>query len=333
VALALLNLGEVAQDQGDYTTAQGLYEQCLGIEREIGDKAGVAGALLNLGRVFRDRGEYERSISYYEESLALYRELEDQPGISDVLNGLAQVAYHQGDSAQAWSLYEQSLALRKEQADRRRLSRTLAGMAYVALKRGDYARAVALFRESLSLSRELGNQGSIALSLEGLATVQAKHWPERAARLFGASEALRERAGIPLPPSRLEEHARSVTVSRSGLAKEVFAKAWAEGRALTVEQAIDLASAEISLPAQSLAPARSVEEDTTSRAASESFDLTKRELEVLRHLVEGLTDVQLAARLFVSPNTVHAHVHSIFGKLGVNSRSAAAHFAVKHGLV
>jgi DNA-binding NarL/FixJ family response regulator len=62
------------------------------------------------------------------------------------------------------------------------------------------------------------------------------------------------------------------------------------------------------------------------------FGLTVRELEVLRLLVEGLSDREIAERLFISPHTVMRHVSSILGKLEVPSRTAAATWAVRHGL-
>ena len=61
--------------------------------------------------------------------------------------------------------------------------------------------------------------------------------------------------------------------------------------------------------------------------------LTAREVEVLRLVARGLTDVEVAARLFLSPRTVSTHLRSIYGKLDVSSRTAAARFATEHGLV
>jgi DNA-binding NarL/FixJ family response regulator len=60
--------------------------------------------------------------------------------------------------------------------------------------------------------------------------------------------------------------------------------------------------------------------------------LTAREVEVLRLLAGGLTDVQIAEKLVLSPGTVHAHISSIYSKLGVTSRSAATRYAIEHHL-
>jgi DNA-binding NarL/FixJ family response regulator len=60
--------------------------------------------------------------------------------------------------------------------------------------------------------------------------------------------------------------------------------------------------------------------------------LTSREVEVLGLVAQGLTNAQVAERLFLSPRTVHRHLNSIFHKLGVRSRTAATRFAIEHGL-
>jgi DNA-binding CsgD family transcriptional regulator len=60
--------------------------------------------------------------------------------------------------------------------------------------------------------------------------------------------------------------------------------------------------------------------------------LTAREVEVLRLVAAGLTDAGVAARLVVSPHTVHVHLRSIYGKLGLSSRSAATRYAFEHDL-
>ena len=60
--------------------------------------------------------------------------------------------------------------------------------------------------------------------------------------------------------------------------------------------------------------------------------LSPREAEVLRLVAEGLTNPQVAERLYLSPRTVDAHLQRIYGKLGITSRAAAVRFAVDHGL-
>jgi len=60
--------------------------------------------------------------------------------------------------------------------------------------------------------------------------------------------------------------------------------------------------------------------------------LTAREVEVLRPVSGGLTDLQIAEKLVLSPRTVHAHISSVYSKLGVTSRSSATRYAIEHHL-
>src|SRR5205807_9482260 len=112
-------------------------------------------------------------------------------------------------------------------------------LGMVAHRHGDLGPARALLDESLALFRELGHKLEIARDVEGLAAVAvAQAQCERAARLFGAAEGLREAMGAPLPPADRAEHDRSVAAVRAALVEEAFAAAWAAGRAMPLEEAI-----------------------------------------------------------------------------------------------
>ena len=69
-----------------------------------------------------------------------------------------------------------------------------------------------------------------------------------------------------------------------------------------------------------------------SSAPEHPAGLTSREVEVLGLVAAGMTSVQIAENLFLSPRTVNTHINSIYHKIGVNSRAAATRFALEHGL-
>jgi non-specific serine/threonine protein kinase len=107
---------------------------------------------------------------------------------------------------------------------------------------GEYGAAQVLLQEGLAILQELGSKHEIAESLEGLAVIAiAQAHPERAARLFGAAEGVCEAIGAPQPPVSRSERNRSVAAARAALDAAAFAVAWAEGRALSLEQAISFA--------------------------------------------------------------------------------------------
>ena len=92
--------------------------------------------------------------------------------------------------------------------------------------------------------------------------------------------------------------------------------AWATGRTLTPEQAFAV-------------------RDKHPAHLSPQYpgDLSQREIEVLRLLARGLTNAQIAEQLVISPRTVDAHLRSIYSKLAVTSRTAAARYAIEHQLI
>jgi catechol 2,3-dioxygenase-like lactoylglutathione lyase family enzyme len=135
-----------------------------------------------------------------------------------------------GDYDLAHSLFDESLSLFRDLGTHLEIASVLKNLGHVALARDDAERARALFVESLSFQREQGNRQGIAECLAGLAAVAQP--PDRAAQLFGATEALLEAAGIPLSPADRADWERHSTVLRERLGEPAFAAAWAEGRAL-----------------------------------------------------------------------------------------------------
>ncbi len=120
-----------------------------------------------------------------------------------------------------------------------------------------------------------------------------------------------------------------MAAARDQLGEKAFAAAWAEGRTMTPEQAL-AAQGKAIIP--SAMPARSASPSPLKSPTSPA-GLTAREVEVLRLLAMGLTDAQIAEQLVLSLHTVHAHLRTIYSKLGVTSRSAATRYAFEHQLV
>jgi hypothetical protein len=115
----------------------------------------------------------------------------------------------------------------------------LADLGLVAYEQGDYALALARHTESLTIRRVLGAKLGIAYSLEGLALLyRALNNPAKAARLWGASQALRDAIGTPVPPIEQTRYARDQAMVRMQLGADAFDRACAEGRAMTTDQAI-----------------------------------------------------------------------------------------------
>jgi Tfp pilus assembly protein PilF len=176
------------------------------------------------------------------ESQSLYRELGNQRGLAYSLNNLGDVAREQGDYAAARTWYAESLALVRELGNQRGIAYSLHNLGLVASDLGDFATARTFYAQSLLIRVELGNKRSLSNSLEDFATLACvQDQASRAARVWGAAEAFREEAGAPLSPMARVRYDRRVAQARAALSEDAFASAWSEGRALTLEQAIEYA--------------------------------------------------------------------------------------------
>ncbi len=238
--------GLVASHRGDYGRATALLQESLALRQELQDAWGIAQALIYLGNVARDQGDNERAIALLEKSLTLLRELGERKDSIGALLMLAHVARDQHQYERASALLEKVLAVTRETGDKWSTATALALTGLVALDQGDYEQSMALYRESLPLAQEVGNKPAIAMCLEGLAGVAEAHdQSEQAARLYGAAEALRDTIGTAqVLADRVvvrANYARNAAAVRAALSEEAFAKAWAEGRAMTLEQAIEVA--------------------------------------------------------------------------------------------
>ena len=320
-AQALFVAGTMACGQGDHRSAEPLLEESAALFRELGDGRGVAYALGSAAVLAITQERYEQGIVYSEEATDLFLEVGDKWGAAPMLGCSAVGWLNRRDHGRAKGLAERGLALCRETGDKHGTSIALGTLARVAQAERDHERARDLFEEGLTVSAELGNEADIVHCLEGLASiVGAEGRLVRAARLWGAAEALLER--IEAMYTYVPDHSlhRSQVAARSLIDEAAWETAWAEGRAMSPEQAIEYA----------------VDHSATSKpAAREPYPdgLSPREVEILRLVATGLTDAEVAKKLFISPRTVNWHLGSIYRKLGFHSRAEATRFAVEHRLL
>jgi non-specific serine/threonine protein kinase len=239
-AKALYHAAYLAYIQGDLLVSSAQLTESVATWRKLGGRQGLARALWLLGLVMLVRGEPAVARSYAEESVEISRTIEeDDFGLSMALAITGIIVLNQRDSALASSLLEESAAISREAGDDWALSLPLRYLGAAAFRRGDYDRAVLLFKESLTVLRESLEKWYVSRSLECLATVVAiQRNYERAARLFGAGEALRKAIGASQVPFYLVAYHHGVAVARAGLDEMVFERAWAEGLAMSTEEAL-----------------------------------------------------------------------------------------------
>ncbi|HEY6542403.1 MAG TPA: tetratricopeptide repeat protein, partial [Ktedonobacteraceae bacterium] len=366
IALSLYPLGNVAWSKGNMTLARALKEEALALHKELGDSGYIALSLFSLGLLESSQGAYERARALFEESLAIDRKLHNKRGVAHTLSQLAQLlfvvqagaeairplleecfalshevgfkegmaAYYcvsgqlalgQGDPVSARALAEKSVALYKEMGHRHGTAKSLAVVGKALAAEGNFIGARTYYEQSLAISSALSEKWVVAVYLVELGEVvvgqQQIQW---AAQLWGASEVLREASGIPVPLVEQADYEHAVSAARASLGEQAFAAAWSQGRMMTAEQA---------LAAQGQTPAPILHSRHISPTSIPYPDnLTAREVEVLRLLASGLTDLKIAEKLVLSPRTVHTHISSIYIKLSITSRSAATRYAIEHHL-
>lgn len=321
-ARALLGAGVMANIRGDYTRSAGLHEQALRLYGQLGDQLGVARTLFYVAESVSGQGDLERARSLFEESLALLRAFGDEATAGLALRNLGRLARLRGDRDEATTRLEEALEACRAADFPWGSAEVLLCLGDAALDQGDHALAARRLRESLALYREQGDIVGVGHAAAALGRTDS------AVRLFAVVMALREATGVraALPVDPVQDAA--IAAIRARLGEPAFAAAWAAGRALPTAQAI----AEASTLAVELAT-----NPSASPAAGESprsnAGLSEREVEVLRLVAQGLTNPQVAERLYLSPRTVETHLQRIYAKLDVPNRGAAIRVAVQHGLI
>jgi tetratricopeptide (TPR) repeat protein len=228
--------------QGHIERARRLLEESLETFRRVGSKRDLAMVLNALATMTVDTGEQERMKALFEESEALYRESGDIQGLSGSLGVQGWAALEEGDTGRARKLLVEGLELAREIRDKEMEFWQQSILGLVALEEGDTGRAWMLLVESLEGYLEIESQLGVIDSLDDVGAVaRARGEPLRAARLWGAADALREVIGYTQPVGEARLYEPYMSAARSELGETAFLAAWEEGRAMTEEQAIALA--------------------------------------------------------------------------------------------
>jgi predicted ATPase/DNA-binding CsgD family transcriptional regulator len=312
-------LGEAAWRRGDYERAAELVEEGLVLHREARNTRGVAWSVCSLAAVSSDRGDYERAKELYEEGIALARKMGGALPLGDLLIALGYEYLLEGDHVRATALNEEAAELYRKRGSKGGLRYALDILGWAALVREDHEQAKALHEEKLVLCKEIGDKVIGSSSVEGLACYAASRGEaQRAARLFGAAQALYEAAGYHQSPRDRALGEPYLAAARSMLSDAEWEVAFAEGQAMSFEEAVEYA-----LSAEELSPAAPPAPEQSSTGAQQ-LELTRREKEVAALVTQGLTNRQIASELVLSEHTVHRHVAGILKKLDLHSREQVA---------
>jgi len=327
LALARITAGNIALDQGELTEAQACLEQSIALCRTTRQKKNLARALRSLGRLRFAQGDATAARSLFEESLALCRETKEAFHLARALDLLGQLELVQRNAELAQPWLEEAHRSYHALGTQRHLAWASLRLAEVARQQEKYDVAHACYRKSLELFERLNETEGIASVLRSWGQLAARqHKLQWAARLWGASQVWSQRKTsqhFSLPVDHLQATGANnepvVEAVRQQLGPQAFTAAWEEGQRMSPTRFLALQALHEPVASQSPAPLH---------GDVGPSHLTEREIEVLRLVARGHTDAQIAEALVISPRTVHAHLRSIYSKLGLSSRFAAIRYAL-----
>ena len=313
---ALNGAAWLAIDQGDYAQADDLLGESIGLSQSLGDTVGEGIGTVYLGRCKMSSLRIAEALPDVERAVALVHEAGDRPAMAFTMLYSALIAQLTGQLEAACDLFARCGAMAAELGLAPLSARARQMLGYVWLDLGELAAARAALAEGFPISRDIGDRWFVQIGLGGFAGLAAKTGrPRLALRLAGAGDAYRDvnQFSFPGPIEEIVDRWLAPARAKAGPAA---GRLLAEGRRLSPEEAVGLVLAN---------------EPDDAPLPGPRPTLTRREAEVAALAARGLTNRDIAARLFLSVRTVEAHVDHILTKLGFHTRTQLAAWAYEAG--
>lgn len=323
-ARALLGLGFIAHYHGDEEAAITAIDQGLALAEDEEPSYNLAFGHYARGIVAEDTGDYPLAVEHLTQAVVTFQSI-DQPAYAELARfHLGVVLFGRGDLADANAAIAEALQRLRDLGCHITVAATADFHGLVAFALNNPAAALARYREALSLTTSLRTPEGIVRGLAGVATVAAGDDPAAAARFFAASAAASESSGYTAALPERAVFDRAIGTARAVLGRATFQEAWTAGHTLSPDQALAEAL-------DWLAAARHADPAAPRPQFGGLDALTPRERQVLRLLVAGRSNKDIAIELFISAATVKRHVSNILAKLDVTTRSAAIAHALTAG--
>jgi len=311
---------------GEYERAAATANALRDLAHREGDAIGEALSLFQLSFVARHQGDHADAVVLAEEAVARFRAVRCKRWLPWAVERAGLERLGRGDVDRAARLFRESINLFLEMGNEGGTAMALCNLGLALTAQGDVAGAALLLRAALQREVALERVWQIADVLLGLADIAlARRQVGRAGLLLGAYEALRETVGYARHGWARDSYDRIAAGVRCAVGDDAFGRLWRQGQALPLSAAVTEALAVADGPFPSTSPA-----DGGDLAEPR---LTPRQRDVLRLLVEGRSDRQIAQALSISPKTAGNHVSAILAKLDVETRTAAVAQSLRRGLV
>lgn len=244
LAVALAFSGSAKLFEGDFESALAQLQEAMHLARAANHKYGLGMAMGMMAQAEMMINHDMKAAQEYEgKALALVAEQGGKWTSLMLYFGTGRGAMYRGDYAVARERFAYCLPLFEEMKDVHRVNMIQSEFAHMDRYEGKLERAEQAYRSTILIWQKLGHRAAVAHQLECLAFVAKAHEePERALRLLGAAEILREKINIQMHPPEREEYEHEIADLRAGLPEHEFKHYWAQGRALTMDEAIELAS-------------------------------------------------------------------------------------------
>lgn len=320
LARAWCHLGYVEWAQGEPGPATGHCRRGLALSRRIGDSVAALQALQQLAQISFDMNDLAGARRRLASAITIAREANDPAQLADCLRRLGQIdlAEERWDKAESQLHQALELARRAEDAEVAAVTTIVLGRLHIRQRRLEAAERI--LSEGLAGLRDHGAPRQTAHLLESLAAAAAAQGDgRRAGCLAGAAAAAFDTAGAGRPEGT-PLHAPVVALWRSAVSTDEGRRAWSEGQAMGLREAIDFA-----LRAPPVVP--------PARAGpSKASALTRRQLEIAGLVASGLSNRQIAAALHISERTAEGHIEQICNRLGFGSRVQVAAWYIQNEL-
>jgi predicted ATPase/DNA-binding CsgD family transcriptional regulator len=327
---SLLLAGWAALYNGYYEQARAWLAESYQLCLKINDLFDATGARSLIGEVALYEGRWDEARALSEECRAAFERLGMSTRAAHAISLLGRLALYQGDLGEAKTHFQESLRLWRAGEDRQGIAMAHILLARLALVEQDLSAARKMLESGLSIAIDVHDRLCVAMGLETLgAVVAVQDEPVWAVRLWAVAQGLRETMGCALAPIERQEHEERIAAVRASLGEANFQIVWMQGLRKTPEQVFSGRGIIFEAKPATVPPARSVEAMTPALTGK----LTRREREVMSLLIEGLTNAQIAERLMLSTVTVNAYLRSIYGKLGVSSRTQAMRIVIDQHLL
>ena len=230
---------------GNGAEALTVKDEALALARESNDKlylAATLGITVQVAAVVQ--GDFKTARAYSEEAIAILRENGNPWFVGISLFGMGMMEIQQGNFEEARSKFLSAKTYMLDVGDKHRINMINSELAHIERYEGHYQQAGVLYKETLREWQRIGHRAAIAHQLESIAFIaKALEQAERSAQLLGAAEALREEIGTDMTPQEREQYNKDVADLKANMDEKEFTSLWADGRSMTMEQAVEVALA------------------------------------------------------------------------------------------